>query len=92
MGRRNRAPKFEQSFLLKNPEYLLHYNDFIKTANTWQGSGQYWIAREYYNRAAFLHRGDVDNGMLPIKTDQFIYNKYNGSIGGKYFIGDSNVV
>jgi hypothetical protein len=92
MGRRNNSHKSEPSFLQRNPEYQLHYIDFNKTAKTWQDSGQYWISREYYKRASCLLRGDILNGMLPVKTEQFIYNKNNGSIGGKYFIGDSNVV
>lgn len=92
MKRRNNAPKADPSFLQMNPGFLLYYNDFLKTAKVWQDSGQYWLSREYYNRASCILRGDIENGMIPVKSEQFFYNKYTGSIGGKYFIDDSNVV
>ena len=86
MGRRNNSTNTNSKFLMENPDYLLHYNDFLKTAKVFQDSGQYWLSKEYYNKASFLLRGDVNNGMKYVKTESFIYNKNTGTVGGKYFI------
>jgi hypothetical protein len=86
MGLRNNSTNTNSKFLMENPEYLLHYNDFLKTAKVFQDSGQYWLSKEYYNKASCLRRGDVNNGMQYVKTESFIYNKNTGTIGGKYFI------
>lgn len=86
MGRRNNSTNTNSKFLMENPEYLLHYNDFLKTAKVFQDSGQYWLSKEYYNKASCLLRGDVNTGMQYVKTEAFIYNKNTGTIGGKYFI------
>ena len=82
MGRRQ-AYKREPSFLEKNPEHLLHYNLFRKNARNMDSSGQYWLGREYTMRADCLLRGDYNAAMVPVRTENFIYNKVNDTIGGK---------
>ena len=87
MRRRNNYTINKNSkFLMENPEYLLHYNDFMKTAKTFQDSGQYWISREYYNKAGSILRGDITGGMKCVKTECFIYDKKNDTVGGKNYI------
>jgi hypothetical protein len=79
MGRRGSISK--PSFLETNPSYLLKYNEFRKVSREWNGSGQYWLGKEYYNRAQCLMNGDYQGGMVPVRSELFFYNKNTGMIG-----------
>lgn len=59
MGRRS-VYKAEPNFLQTNPEYLRLYNELQKEMRTWDGMGQYWLAKEAERRSNALLQGNLD--------------------------------
>ena len=58
-GRRKQGNPYKQIFLRNNPDYLKAYLDLEKLARTWQGQGQYWLAKECERRMACLLNEDI---------------------------------
>jgi hypothetical protein len=58
-GRRKHENPYKQIFLRNNPDYLKAYLDLEKQARTWQGQGQYWLAKECERRMACLLNEDI---------------------------------
>jgi len=52
--------KYGDTFLEKNVNYMLIYNELLKDERVWSNSGQYWLAKEAGRRAKCLLDGDVD--------------------------------
>ena len=75
--------KSEPSFLENNPEYYIQYYEFIKNESIWNNSGQYWLGKEYGNRAKALLNGNPDIAMAPIKSETYYYNKDTMNIGNQ---------
>ena len=67
----------EPNFLELNHEYLLIYMRYLKEAKVWETTGQYWLAKETYNRATALLNGNVEDGLKPIRSEKLYFHKYN---------------
>lgn len=71
--RRNRTKhqpyKYGESFLEKNINYMLIYQELLKDERVWANTGQYWLAKEAGRRATCLLNGDVDGYLQWTKSE-----------------------
>ena len=64
---------YEAEFLIKNPEYHLIYLELLKEARTWNGSGQYLLAKECEILATKLLNGSTEHVNVIVKTENNFY-------------------
>ena len=48
---------------------------YLKEANVWGSSGQYWLAKETNNRALALLNGNIEDGLKPIRSEKLYFHK-----------------
>ena len=72
MGKR-RVYKAEPNFLQTNSEYLRLYNELQKEMRTWNGMGQYWLAKEAERRSNALLQGNLVEYMKKTHSNELFH-------------------
>ena len=61
----------ETHYFFTNDECHHRYYELLKEARTWNGAGQYWLAKECERRAQCLMNGS-DDGLIPVRSEKLL--------------------
>jgi len=75
MGKYTAGPHY----FLTNPQCHHRYYELLKEARTWNGAGQYWLAKECELLATQLLNGSTEHVNVIVKTENNFYKtkKFN---------------
>ena len=75
MGKYTAGPHY----FLTNPQCHHRYHELLKEAKTWNGAGQYWLAKECELLATQLLNGSTEHVNVIVKTENNFYKtkKFN---------------